>query len=171
MRVFFGDSITHGVGHVDSQVNSFAALLGGVNAGVPGMMVAKLLHDWEQCARPYLAPNQHVHVLLGTNDSLFGQADGPTWEANIRALVARLATDGRRVFVSAPYYAPSWPASNPLVSDYTQRAVVMWNDPACAAEPGALFVFNPPELADLIHPSAAGHLHMRDVLASKLPAN
>lgn len=165
-RLFVGDSITAGSG----IEHPYARLLDGVNAGVIGMRTVTALLSFDESIRPFLAPGQTVHILLGTNDAVFLQLPVATWEANIIALLDRMRGDGRKFVISAPGPVAAWPGASVWLNAYTQACVGLWTLPD--VYPGALFgLANPPiDLLDGVHPSQAGHDQMAAILAPKLGA-
>ena len=172
--VFFGDSLTAGLGLDNPAAESFPALIGGriaaaglpwrvVNAGVSGETSAggERRIDW--------VLRQPVDILvleLGANDGLRGIDPGVT-RANLTAIIDRVHAQrpSARVVVAGMRMPPS------LGEDYTRAFAAVF--PAVAqAEHATLIPFllegvgGRPELnqADGLHPTAAGDTIVADTV-------
>jgi acyl-CoA thioesterase-1 len=166
--VFLGDSLTAGFGLGEEQ--AYPALAGAalaaegrpvrvVNAGVSGDTSAGGLARLDWVLR--LAPDAVV-VELGPNDGLRGLALDAT-EANLREIVERSRAAGARVLLAGMLIPPNYGP------DYAGRFAAIY--PRLAAEldvPLVPFLLEgvggEPDLnlADGIHPNAAGHRRLAE---------
>lgn len=169
--VFLGDSLTAGLGVAEEeafpeQVRRLLEARGTevriTNAGVSGDTTAGGLTrlDWVLGQGPDL-----VVVALGANDGLRGLSVDET-EANLREIVERARASGARVVLAGMRLPPNYGR------DYGERFAALY--PRLAAELGVPLVpfllegvGGRPELnqADGIHPTAAGHRRMAEVVA------
>jgi acyl-CoA thioesterase-1 len=161
--VALGDSLTAGLGVAADE--AWPALIEGrlkregyphrvVNAGVSGDTTAGGLRrvDWVLRSRPEV-----VVVALGANDGLRGLDPG-VMEANLLAIVERLRAGGARVLVAGMEVPPNYGTAYarafrgvfPDVARQTGAALMPFLLDGVAADPRL-------NLADGIHPNAAGH--------------
>jgi acyl-CoA thioesterase I len=161
--VAFGDSLTAGFGVAPEQ--AWPALVEVrlrrdgypyrvVNAGVSGDTTAGGLRrvDWVLRNRPEVAV-----VALGANDGLRGLGT-EAMEANLLAIVERLRGAGTRVLVAGMQVPPNYGAAYarafravfPDVARRTGSTLMPFLLDGVAADPRM-------NLADGIHPNAAGH--------------
>jgi acyl-CoA thioesterase-1 len=166
--VALGDSLTAGLGVAPDE--AYPALLQArlaregypyrvVNAGVSGDTSAGGLRrvDWVLRAQPEI-----VIVALGANDGLRGQPVSAL-RANLLAIVERVRAAGARVLLAGMKMPPNYGAP------YTREFAAVFPD--VARQTGSALVpfllegvaadgrFN---LADGIHPNAAGHRRIAD---------
>lgn len=161
--VFLGDSLT--AGYQLSEAQAWPALLEerlaeeglpfrAVNAGVSGDTSAGGLArlDWVLRARPDV-----VVVELGANDAMRGQDLGAT-EANLRRILERLREEGVAALLVGleippnygPDYARSFSRLFPRLAEEHDLPLVPFLLEGVGGEPSL-------NLADGIHPNAAGH--------------
>jgi acyl-CoA thioesterase-1 len=161
--VVLGDSLTAGYGVAPEE--AWPALVAArlkregypyrvVNAGVTGDTTAGGLRrvDWVMKNRPEVAV-----VALGANDGLRGLGT-KEMEANLLAIVERLQAGGARVLVAGMEVPPNYGAAYtrafrevfPDVAHRTGAALMGFLLDGVAADPRL-------NLADGIHPNAAGH--------------
>ena len=161
--VFLGDSLTAGYG-LDAE-QAFPALVGEalaaqghpirvVNAGVSGDTSAGGLArlDWLLRQKPSV-----LVVGLGANDGLRGQPPEAT-EANLVQIVRRAKAEGARVLLLGmkippsygPMYTRGFERLYARVAEATDVPLVPFLLEGVAADPAL-------NLADGIHPNAAGH--------------
>lgn len=161
--LFIGDSVTHADPAAQPWIESgFAEQLGGVNRGVPAATTISWIQNFDSWAKPYLEPDQTVHVLLGVNDAGFSASSPDFYAASMKLLIQKLSGDGRRVVVSTPYRIGLGRTANRLLAAYARRI-----DSICAeglAERGASLWADPPELHDGVHPTQAGQDHIARLL-------
>ena len=156
-----GDSITWG-GQVGVTSN-FAWQMDAINAGVPGLHTVSAILDFEKHVRPFLAPNQKVHIMLGVNDAIFFQRSADEFEANIRGLIGQCIGSGRQVYLSSPTRA-SWSGADVKINEYTVKVAQLWQEGVALA--GGAFVYHTIPMLDGVHPDQAGH----DLIAAVLSA-
>lgn len=166
--IFLGDSLTAGLGVSERQ--AFPAQVGTrlaasgrpvrvVNAGVSGDTTAGGLSrlDWLLEQRP-----QVMVVELGANDGLRGLSLEET-AGNLREIVRRSREGGARVLLVGikippsygPAYSQEFEALFPRLAEELDVARVPFLLEGVAAEPGL-------NLADGIHPNAAGHRRLAE---------
>jgi acyl-CoA thioesterase-1 len=161
--VALGDSLTAGFGVaaeeawpalVDARLRREGYPYRVVNAGVSGDTTAGGLRrvDWVLRSRPEVAV-----VALGANDGLRGLGTEPM-AANLLAIVDRLRAGGVRVLIAGMEVPPNYGAAYarafrgvfPDVARRTGAALLPFLLDGVAADPRL-------NLADGIHPNAAGH--------------
>ena len=161
--VALGDSLTAGFGVaadeawpalVEARLRREGYPYRVVNAGVSGDTTAGGLRrvDWVLRNRPEVAV-----VALGANDGLRGLGTD-AMEANLLAIVERLRAGGVRVLVAGMEVPPNYGAAYtrafrgvfPDVARRTRSALMPFLLDGVAADPRL-------NLADGIHPNAAGH--------------
>jgi acyl-CoA thioesterase I len=161
--VAFGDSLTAGFGvavdeawpaFVEARLRREGYPYRVVNAGVSGDTTAGGLRrvDWVLRSRPEVAV-----LALGANDGLRGLATD-AMESNLVAIVERLRAGGARVLVAGMEVPPNYGAAYtrafrgvfPDVARRTRSALMPFLLDGVAADPRL-------NLADGIHPNAAGH--------------
>ena len=165
--LFFGDSITAGLGLHDPGREAYPALIQErisaarlpwrvINAGLSGETTAGGLRRVDWVLR---APVDVFVLALGGNDGLRGIPPAVT-EANLDAIIARVCSryPAARVVVAGMQMPPN------MGPDYTRAYAAVF--PAVAGKTGAALipfllegVGGRPDLnqADGIHPTAAGH--------------
>ena len=172
--VFLGDSLTAGLGL--SETEAFPALVGGllrdhdlkiriVNAGISGDTTAGGLGrlGWLLRQEPTV-----LVVGLGANDGLRGLPLDAT-EENLRRIVSGARSAGARVLllgmkIPPSYgrdYAEGFAAVYPAIATDLEVALVPFLLEGVAADP----VLNQ---GDGIHPNAAGHRRMAELVAPHL---
>jgi lysophospholipase L1-like esterase len=133
-----------------------------VNAGLDGASTTSDLGTWLIDALDG-KPAAAIAVSLGTNDALGAERSRPQFEANYRALLAKLSKATSRVIVLA---IPSIDVLGRVTSEMQTEAMRRIDDynsalPELAAESGATFVALPPmptpHTIDGVHLSAAGY--------------
>jgi acyl-CoA thioesterase-1 len=168
--VFLGDSLTAGYGLADPASEAYPALIGArlraagatwkvVNAGISGDTTAGGLRRVDWTLR---APVDVLVVALGANDGLRG-VDPAVTAANLRGIIerARARHPGVRILLAGMQLPPELGANHtaafarvfPDVAAATGASLVPFLLDGVGGDPAL-------NLADRIHPNAAGHAVM-----------
>lgn len=168
--VFLGDSLTAGYGLTDPASEAYPALIAGrlraaspawkvVNAGISGDTTAGGLRRIDWTLR---APVDVLVVALGANDGLRGVSPAVT-AANLRGIIerARARHPAVRILLAGMQLPPELGAAHttafarvfPEVAAATGAALVPFLLEGVGGDPAL-------NLADRIHPNAAGHAVM-----------